>query len=88
MWTHPPQSIAWPSPFSPHSLRAALMLRLLIGLVWDMGLTVFGGMAEVGKGRGAQNCEKNHWTTFARALTKPVLCYWAVVLDLEAFALS
>ena len=26
-----------------------------------------------------------HTYTFARALTKPVPCYWAMVLDLEAF---
>ena len=51
-----------------------------------MGSTVFGGMAEVVEGRGAQNCEKDHWTTFARALTKPEP--WVVVLDLEAFVLS
>ncbi len=46
---------------------------------------IFGGMAGVGGGGGAQNCEMDHWTTFARALTKPVPCYWAMVLDLEAF---
>ena len=45
----PPGPVPAPPPFP---LMACSCSDYTYGLVWDMGLTVIGGMVEVGEGRG------------------------------------